>query len=43
MGSGSAETSGSVNQPEYGRATSATHVAPRGDEAGPKARAFHAI
>lgn len=34
-GSGSAETSGSVNQPEYGRAASATHVAPRGDEAGP--------
>lgn len=35
-GSGSAETSGSsVNQPEYGRAASATHAAPRGDEAGP--------
>ena len=34
-GSESAETGTSVNQPESGRVPPATHVAPRGDEAGP--------
>lgn len=34
-GSESAETSASVNQPEYGRVPPANQVAPRGSEAGP--------